>query len=55
MAIAGFEKLSSQKFDYSEESIEWIDGFIERHRTGVPERMVDVIGSYLGNEYSMPS
>jgi hypothetical protein len=49
MAIAAFSKLAKIEFDYSEESIEWIDGFIERNRTADPEKMADVIGSYLGN------
>jgi hypothetical protein len=49
MLVAAFSKLAKMEFDYSEKSIEWIDGFIERNRGGDPQKMADVIGSYIGN------
>jgi hypothetical protein len=41
------------RFGYNRESVEWVDGFIERQRLrpevkANPEEMVQVLGSFLG-------
>ena len=42
------------RFGYNRESIEWVQGFIERERntrnssSNIPETLIQVIGSYLG-------
>lgn len=41
---------SGVDFDFTPESVKWLDGFIERTRTGVtnPAGLTQVLGSYLG-------
>lgn len=38
--------------DFDEEGVEWLDGYIERQRSGLPpekrSRLVGTLGSYLG-------
>ena len=49
MARSSFSKLAEVEFDYSKESIAWVDGFINRNRHAKSQGMVDIIGSYLGS------
>lgn len=49
LALSTFGKLRGGEFDFSESSIEWVDGFINRNRRDDPGAMADVIGSYLGD------
>jgi hypothetical protein len=52
LAIQQFQSLVSFPFGYTAESVEWVDGFIERNRLSQSaeqqEGLVNVIGSYLG-------
>ncbi|NLT51438.1 MAG: hypothetical protein GXX85_11025, partial [Ignavibacteria bacterium] len=53
-AVQEFNKLCDFNFGYDAESVIWTEGFIERQRKekkyagAVPEGLVNVIGSYLG-------
>jgi len=52
--IEEFTPLSDPDFGFNAESVEWVEGFIERERSrrdlrnGVPEGLVNTIGSFLG-------
>lgn len=40
--------LAKNEITYSEDSVRWVSGFIDRNRDGDPAGLVDTIGSYLG-------
>src|ERR1051325_11292601 len=53
-AIEEFEPISGIKFGYNRESVEWIEGCIERGRErrdlnkGLPEGLINTLGAFLG-------
>ena len=52
--IQEFQPISEMNFGFNAESVEWIEGFIERERSrrdlskGIPEGLVNTLGSFLG-------
>lgn len=52
--IQEFRPISGIQFGYNYESVEWVEGFIERERerrglsNDVPEGLVNALGSFLG-------
>jgi hypothetical protein len=53
LVVRACRSLSGFEFDYTHNSIQWLDGYIERIRTepvadSVPERLISNLGSYLG-------
>lgn len=48
MVMARLGKVAGKELDYSSESVKWVDGFIERNRSGDTGKLVSVLGSYLG-------
>lgn len=54
MVVSQFRELTEFEFDYNLESVEWVDGFINRQReredysVELGEKMTSTIGSYLG-------
>jgi hypothetical protein len=54
LVLIEMQKISDIDFGYNIESVAWLDGYVERQRVrsdmdqGFIERLVDVLGSYLG-------
>ena len=54
LVVAEMGKISGIDFGYTSESVEWLDGFVERQRLrpetddDLIEKLVQVLGSYLG-------
>lgn len=52
LVVKVFAENNNVSLDYDEDSIEWLDGYIERNRENFDEatinRLVSVLGSFLG-------